>query len=264
MWKRAVVVVIALAAASGMAACSGSPSSTGSSGSKPDGTDAGGTVLVFAAASLTDAFAEIETTFESAHPGVDVQLSVAGSSALREQILGGAPADVFASANESTMQAVVDAGEVDGRPEVFAHNELQIAVPEGNPAGVRSLDDFARPELLLGLCAEGVPCGDFALEALASAGFEPSVDTYEPDVRALLAKIEAGELDAGVVYRTDVIASAGAVEGVDIPAEHNVIAGYPIAPLVGAPNPEGAAAFIAFVLSPEGQSLLASYGFTTA
>jgi molybdate transport system substrate-binding protein len=224
---------------------------------------AGGEVLVSAAASLTDAFAEIETAFEDANPDVDVVLNLGASSALREQILEGAPADVFASANTSNMDQVTEAGEVEGGAEIFVTNFLQIAVPAGNEAGVTGLEDFANEELLIGLCAEDVPCGEFGREALASAGVTPSIDTNEPDVRALLTKIEAGELDAGITYVTDVMSTDGAVEGVDIPEESNVVAEYPIAVLAGAPNPDAAAAFVEFVLSEEGQAILTAYGFAS-
>ena len=222
-----------------------------------------GELLVSAAASLTDAFAEMESAFEDANPDVDVVLNLGSSSALREQILEGAPADVFASANTSNMDQVAEAGEVAGEPEIFVTNSLQIAVPAGNPAGVTGLEDFAREELLIGLCAEDVPCGDFGRQALENAGVTPSIDTNEPDVRALLTKIEAGELDAGITYVTDVLSTSGTVEGVDIPAEVNVVAEYPIATLTGAPNPEAAAAWVEFVLSEEGQAILTSYGFTS-
>jgi molybdate transport system substrate-binding protein len=222
-----------------------------------------GEVLVSAAASLTDAFAEIETAFEQANPGVDVVLNLGPSSALREQILEGAPADVFASANTSNMDQVVEAGGVDGEPTVFVTNLLQIAVPAGNPAGVTGLGDFADDTLLIGLCAEDVPCGDFGREALTKAGVNPAIDTNEPDVRALLTKIGAGELDAGITYVTDVRSAEGEVDGVDIPDELNVVARYPIAALADARNPEDAAAFVEFVLSEGGQDILTSYGFSS-
>lgn len=218
-------------------------------------------VLVSAAASLTDAFAEVEAQFEARNPDVDVVLNLAGSSLLREQILEGAPADVFASANTSNMDQVAEAGEVEGEPQIFANNLLQIAVPSGNPAGITGLEDFGRDDLLLGLCAEGVPCGSFARESLASAGVTPAIDTNEPDVRALLTKVEAGELDAGITYVTDVASTGGSVDGVDIPEAQNVIAGYPIAVLANAPNPEVAAAFVEFVLSDDAQAILAEFGF---
>jgi molybdate transport system substrate-binding protein len=232
-------------------------------GGSGEGVESEGELLVSAAASLTDAFGEIGAAFEAANPGVDVVLNLGASSALREQILEGAPADVFASANTSNMDQVAEAGEVAGEAEIFVTNSLQIAVPAGNPAGVVSLDDFANEELLIGLCAEDVPCGEFGREALASAGVTPSIDTNEPDVRALLTKIEAGELDAGITYVTDVMSTDGAVEGVDIPEESNVVAEYPIAVLAGAPNPDAAAAFVEFVLSEEGQAILTAYGFAS-
>lgn len=219
-------------------------------------------IRVSAAASLTDAFTEIAAAFESAHPDTDVVLNFGGSSALREQILEGAPVDVFASANMPTMDSVVSQGEVSGGAQTFARNRLEIAVPPGNPGNVTGLVDFSRPGLLIGLCARGVPCGDFAREALSTAGVNPSIDSNEPDVRSLLTKIELGELDAGIVYATDVESSDGGVEGVGIPASDNVTATYPIAVLASAPNPEGARAFVDFVLA-DGQAVLSRYGFET-
>lgn len=227
------------------------------------GSDDRQVLLVSAAASLTDAFAAVEQTFEATHPDVDVVLNLAGSSSLREQILGGAPADVFASANMENMEQVVAAGLVAGEPRVFARNQLQIAVPPGNPAGISGLADFADEALYLGLCATGVPCGDFARAALAAAGIDPAVDTNEPDVRSLLTKIEAGELDAGITYVTDVVSSEGSVEGIDIPENVNVVADYPIAVLSDATSPEIADEFVGFLLSAEGQKLLSGFGFSS-
>jgi molybdate transport system substrate-binding protein len=222
-----------------------------------------GDITVFAAASLTDAFTELGTTFESDNPDVAIEFNFGASSALREQILAGAPADVFASANTSNMDDVVDAGAASD-PQDFATNVLEIAVPAGNEAGVSGVDDFADPDLLIGLCAEEVPCGEFGREALANAGVNPSVDTNEPDVRSLLTKVEAGDLDAGIVYVTDVMAAGDAVEGIDIPADDNVVATYPIAALTDAASPDVADAFVEFVLSDEGQDILQSYGFDVA
>jgi molybdate transport system substrate-binding protein len=219
-----------------------------------------GDLTVFAAASLTDAFDEVGAAFEEANPDVSIEFNYGASSALREQIMAGAPADVFASANTSNMDPVVDAGAAID-PQDFVTNQLQIVVPAGNPGGVTGLDDFDNADLLIGLCAEEVPCGEFGREALANAQVTPSVDTNEPDVRALLTKVEAGELDAGIVYVTDVMAAGDAVDGLDIPADVNVTATYPIAALSDAGNAEVAAAFIEFVLSGDGQELLESYGF---
>jgi molybdate transport system substrate-binding protein len=159
------------------------------------------------------------------------------------------------------MDQVVDGGAATD-PATFVENLLEIATPAGNPAGVTGLADFANADLLIGLCAEEVPCGQFGREALANAGVTPAIDTNEPDVRSLLTKIEAGELDAGIVYVTDVLSAGDAIEGIGIPAEDNVIATYPIAALSDAADPEVADVFVAFVLSDEGQEILASYGFS--
>lgn len=217
-------------------------------------------LLVFAAASLTDAFADLEVAFEATNPAIDIRINVAASSALREQILQGAPADVFASANPSTMAAVVDAGLTAGEAVVFVRNTLSLAVPIGNPGGVAGLDDLARGGLLVGLCAKQTPCGTAAAQVLSNAGIDASVDTYEPTVRSLLTKIEQAELDVGLVYATDVV-STDLVEGIDIPDGWAVESSYLIASLEGSSAPEAAAAFVALVLSAEGQSILTSRGF---
>ena len=149
------------------------------------GEDGDGRVRVFAAASLTEAFGELAGAYEETNPSVTVELNVAGSSALREQILEGAPADVFASADEANMAELVEAGEVVGVPQTFATNRMAIGVPPGNPGAVGGLADLADDELLVGLCAQGVPCGDLARSVLGTAGVEASVDTNEPNVGAL-------------------------------------------------------------------------------
>ena len=220
-------------------------------------------LVVSAAASLDGAFTEIAAVFEDQHPGNDVLLNFAGSSTLREQILEGSPVDVFASANISNMDAVVEAGEVSGQSEVFALNRLQIAVPAGNPAGVESLADFSDEALLIGLCAAGVPCGDFARETLALAGVHPAIDSDEPDVRALLTKIAEGEIDAGITYITDIAASGDDVDGIEIPDDVNVLAEYPIATVASTASPEAAAAFVELVLSETGQAILRGHGFAS-
>ena len=222
------------------------------------GSNSNDRVLVSAAASLTDAFTELEAGFEADNSGTDVILNFAGSSTLREQILEGAPIDVFASANIANMDQVVAAGLVEGTPMVFISNQLQIAVPGGNPAGITGLVDFAKEDLLIGLCAEAVPCGDLGRRALDTAGVVAAIDTNEPDVRSLLTKVEAGELDAALVYATDVASTAG-VDGIMMPQV--VVADYSIAALNEAPNSSGAEAFFDYVLSPEGQSILTDHGF---
>lgn len=218
-------------------------------------------LLVSAAASLTDGFAAIEAAFERGHPDIDVVLNLGGSSALREQILAGAPTAVFAAANERIMSDIASAGLLLEPAQVFATNRLAIAVPRGNPAGIVDLDDFARPELLIGLCAAGVPCGDLARTALQRAGVTPVVDTDEPNVRALLTKIELGDLDAGIVYVTDVTSRASVVDEVPISDEVNPVAKYPIAVLADSADQDVAFGFVSFVLSAEGQAILADQGF---
>ncbi|MDX1690099.1 MAG: molybdate ABC transporter substrate-binding protein [Acidimicrobiia bacterium] len=220
------------------------------------GTSSGGEIVVSAASSLTDAFGAVETAYEDAHPGVDVVVNTAGSRALAEQILQGAPVDVFAPADTAVMDRVTDhvADAV-----VFATNRPALVVPRGNPGGVTGLADLARDDLLVGLCAEGIPCGDVARAALARAEVTVSPATEEPNVRALLTKVEAGELDAGIVYATD--AAAGAVETVPITGAPDLVVRYPIAAVTAAPNPGGAADFVAFVLSDDGRAILDEYGF---
>ena len=217
-----------------------------------------GTVTVFAAASLTESFAEIEAAFEAAHPNVDVVLNFGGSSGLATQIVEGAPADVFAAASPSTMDTVVDAG-LAMAPVNFATNVLELVVPAGNPGGVTSLADLANPDLTVALCAVEVPCGAAAAKALEAAGVVASVDTYEQDVKAVLTKVELGEVDAGLVYVTDVQVAGDEVEGIELPDAP--IVAYPIALVSDSTNPEAARAFIEWVLSEDGQSVLAAAGF---
>jgi molybdate transport system substrate-binding protein len=225
-------------------------------------TSPGEAMLVLAAASLTDAFTDIAAEFEAANEGVDVELSFGASSALATQIVEGAPAAVFASASGTQMEVVVDEGLNAGDPVIFATNLLEIAVFAESEGAVASIEDFTNEELLLGLCAEEVPCGDFAREMFANAGITPSVDTNEPDVRALLGKVETGELDAGIVYVSDVVAAGDGVVGVPIPDDHNVVANYPIATLTEAADGDIAQAFADYVLSDAGQEILENYGFS--
>lgn len=250
---RTLAVLVGTLLIVGVSGCSDADGSDSTSGGSA-------TVRVFAAASLTDAFDEIAESFESDNPGTTVELNLAGSATLREQILAGAPADVFAPADTAHMDTVVAEGLADA-PEIFATNALEIAVPAGNPGGVHGLDDFARGELLVGLCAAQVPCGALGREVLDNAGVAAAPDTDEPDVRALLTKIAAGELDAGIVYRTDIRAAADDIDGIEITDEVNVVAEYPIAALLDAGDPDAAAAFVDFVLSSDGRDILDSYGF---
>lgn len=226
-------------------------------------SDASDEIRVSAASSLSRVFAELELAFEAAHPGVDVVLNLAASSLLREQILAGAPVDAYASASTDTMTPVVVAGLTVGGATTFAHGSLAIAVPFGNPGNVTGLDDFGSEELLIGLCDIAVPCGTYARQVMSRAGVEPAIDTNEPNVLSLLTKIEEGELDAGIVYMTDVRSASGEVEGIEIPDAVNVAADYPIAVIVEGPNTEGGRAFVDFVMSGVGQEILAGFGFVT-
>lgn len=216
-------------------------------------------LVVSAASSLTDAFGDIERAFEDTHDQVDVVLNLGGSSALREQILSGAPVDVFASADAETMAELVAAGEASGST-VIARNRMAIVVPQGNPADIDGLEDLARSDLFVGLCAPTVPCGRLARVILESAGVEPSIDSEEPDVRTLLAKVANGDLDVGIVYVSDLAGNA-LVDGLDIPVDVNVSNEYHIAVLVNTPQPDLAAEFVKFVTSADGLTILADNGF---
>ncbi len=231
-------------------------------GASDDGGDeAAGSITVFAAASLSDVYAEVGRAFEEANPGTSVAFSFGPSSGLVTQVTEGAPADVVATASTATMDDLVEADAIDGDPVPFATNALAIAVPPGNPGAVTGLADLADGDLIVALCAAEVPCGSFARQAFDRAGVEPSVDTEEQDVRALLTKVEAGEVDAGVVYRTDVTAAGDRVEGIEVPDAENVVATYPIAVTRQAGDPATARAFIELLVSDKGQALLADAGF---
>ena len=221
----------------------------------------GGDLTVFAAASLTDAFTAIGEAFESEHPDVDVTFNFAASSDLVAQIIEGAPADVFASADQNNMTKLVDAERNDGDPATFATNSLAIIVEPGNPQGIESVEDLANPDLIVVTTDPEVPIGAYTQEVFDAAGVEVTPDSYEENVRGIVTKVVEGEADAGVVYITDVIAAGDDAEGVEIPADINVVAEYPIAAVADAPNPDAAAAFIEFVLSEDGQSILAEHGF---
>jgi len=216
---------------------------------------------VAAAASLTEVFTALGARFEAAHPGVEVTFDFGASSDLARAIEEGAPADVFAPADTRTMAQVVDAGLMAaGAPAVFARNRPEIAVPAGNPGSVHGLDDLARPELLVGLCAVEAPCGRLARVVLRNAGVSASVDTEEVDVKALVTRIAAGELDAGIVYHSDVVAVGDAVAGVAVP-DDSALATYPVAALAHASHPAAAAAFAAYLSSPPARAVLDRAGF---
>lgn len=231
------------------------------------------TLIVFAAASLTDAFTEIGENFDVANPGVTTTFNFAGSQALRTQIQEGAPADVFASANNAEMNALVNASLVaQSGPQIFLTNKLVAILPADNPAGIDSLEDLTTLGIKIVLAAEEVPVGRYTREALEKmngqfgSGFSQkvlsNVVSNEDNVRQVLTKIELGEGDAGIVYTSDAV-SAPNLQTIEIPIEMNVIAEYPIAPLMESTNLELANAFIAYVLSDEGQAILQKWGFAS-
>ncbi len=216
---------------------------------------------MFAAASLTDAFTELGAAFEVAYPGTDVTFNFGGSSSLANQIVEGAPADVFASADVKTMAALTDADKNGSEPVVFATNRAQIIVEAGNPKGITGVADLADPAVVVVSCAPEVPCGGYAQKVFDAAGVSVRPRSLEENVKGVVTKVTLGEADAGIVYATDVIAAGTQASGVAIPAEQNVVAQYPMAVVSDAPNPTGARTFVDFVLSSDGQAILQSYGF---
>ena len=231
-------------------------------GADPQG-GVSGELVIFAAASLTEAFGQIAEDFEADHPAVTVHLNFAGSSTLAQQINEGAPADVFAAANPATMALVTDAGNGAGEPTVFARNQLVIAVEAGNPLGITALADLADPELKVALCAEQVPCGAASRAALDAGGVDLTPVTLEQDVRATLTKLTVGEVDAALIYRTDVAAAAPDVEAVDFPESASAVNDYPIVVLREAPNQPAAQAFVDHVASDAGLAVLAAAAATS-
>ncbi|MHA6624280.1 molybdate ABC transporter substrate-binding protein [Pseudonocardia sichuanensis] len=219
------------------------------------------TLTVFAAASLTEAFGRLEPQFEQARPGVDVVFNFGASSDLAQQIVNGGPADVFAAANTSTMQTVVDAGLVDGEPAVFATNVLEIVTPPGNPAGVTSFADLARPDLQVVVCAPQVPCGSATERIEQATGVTLSPVSEEPDVKSTLAKVTSGNADAGLVYATDVAAAGDDVQGIEFPEAAQAVNDYPIAVIADAPSADLAREFQEFVAGADGRAALGAAGF---
>jgi molybdate transport system substrate-binding protein len=215
-------------------------------------------ILVFAASSLTDVFDRLERDFEAEHPGVDVVLNYGGSSLLAGQIEQGAPADIFAAADLTTMQRVLEVGASDAAPVVFARNRMAIAVEEGNPMGITGLDGLTADGLIVVLADQQVPAGAYATAMLQRAGIELTPASYESNVRAVAAKVALGEADAGIVYRTDIVADDDQLDEVVIPDEQNITADYPIEVLRG-----GALAqtFADFVLGAAGRTALSDAGF---
>lgn len=236
-----------------------------------------GTLTVFAAASLTESFRELGTKLEARTPGSSVVFNFAGSQQLALQLEQGAPADVFASADDRWMNYVKEKDLIDGEPKLFVRNRLVVIVPKTNPARIRDLPDLARKGTKIVLAAEAVPVGKYSREALRNLASAPgypaeydsrvvaNVVSQEDNVKAVVSKVQLGEADAGIVYRSDVTPAVSRyVRAFDIPDQYNVIASYPIARVKASKNAQAAQAFIALVLSDEGQSVLRKHGFLPA
>ncbi|MEO8743903.1 MAG: molybdate ABC transporter substrate-binding protein [Candidatus Dormiibacterota bacterium] len=238
----------------------------GSTGGTAAGSPASlnGSMNIFAAASLTDSFNALGKSFHQAHPSVALFINFAGTPTLVTQIEQGAQADVFASADTANMDKLNADGFTAGSSQVFAHNKLEIVVAPGNPKGINGLADLAKPGVIYITEGSSVPAGKYALQALATAGVKVTPKSLETDVKSVVAKIELGEADAGIVYTTDVRAAGSNVQGVQVPDVVNVIATYPVVTVKGSKNLDIAHAFITYVVSADGQSTLASFGFQHA
>ena len=262
MRRTALTLTVAATAGLLLAGCgsSSTPAASTPSTTTSSTPALSGTVNVFAAASLKEAFTKLGQQFEAAHPGSKVVFNFGPSSGLATQINAGAPADVFASASTKNMDQVVTTGSA-ASPTNFASNIMEIAVPPKNPAGVTQLSDLAKPAVKVALCQKAVPCGATAEKVFTNAKLTVTPVTEEVDVKSVLAKVRLGEVDAGVVYVTDVLAAGDKVKGIEIPTHVNASTKYPIATLTKAPNKATAQAFTDYVLSPDGASVLTAAGF---
>ncbi|AXH97426.1 molybdate ABC transporter substrate-binding protein [Ornithinimicrobium avium] len=245
---RATAALGLAALTTSLAAC-GAPATSAGGG--------GRTLTVLAAASLTDVFEQVAADFEADHPGVTVEQSFSASSTIVQQVNEGAPADVIALAGQSSLDPLAPELRL-GPPVVFTTNTLELAVPADNPAGIGGTQDLTKDGIRLVVCQPEVPCGTAARTLFEHLGISPDVASFEPDVRATLSKVELGEADVGVVYRTDVAAAGDGVAGVEIPAADNVVSSYPVLAVSGSPL---AQAFIDEVMSGRGQQRLADAGF---
>jgi molybdate transport system substrate-binding protein len=219
------------------------------------------TLTVLAAASLTESFNAIGKQFETDHPGVSVKFNYAGSSDLAQQIVNGAPADVFAAASDATMKTVTDANLTVAKPVSFAKNVLQIATPPGNPKKIATFADLAKPDVKVVVCAPQVPCGaaEQKIEKATVTTLKPV--SQEADVKSVLSKVETGDADAGLVYVTDVNSAGDKVQGVDFPEASQASTNYPIAVLKNAPSADLANQFLTMVTGEQGQKALEQAGF---
>jgi len=259
MRNRTVALLLSLVAALALAGCGGSDASGGAGGGSSDKET--GTLNVLAAASLTETFTSLAKEFEADHPGVTVKLAFDSSATLAEQVTQGAPADVLATADEATMQTVVDAGGTEGDPQLFATNHLQMVVPKDNPANIKQFSDLEKPGVKYVVCVDSAPCGKLAAKVLAATGIKAKPASEEVDVKAVLSKVELGEADAGLVYATDAVAGDDLVKPIDIPTSNENLNSYPIAALADAKKPGLAKEWVDLVTGAQGQQALADAGF---
>ncbi|MEU0597052.1 molybdate ABC transporter substrate-binding protein [Streptomyces sp. NPDC006393] len=267
--RRTRTLQVAGAGAAALLALSGCSSASSSDGSSSSGSGSAtsssgkvtGTVTVFAAASLKESFTALGKEFERQHPGTEVTFNFGGSDTLAASITGGAPADVFAAASAKTMKIVTDGKDTAGAPATFVRNQLEIATLPGNPDKISSLKDLTGSGLKVVLCDKAVPCGAAAQKALTAAGLQLTPVSYEQDVKSALNKVVLKEADAAVVYKTDVKAAGGKVEGVEFSEAAEAVNDYPIALLDHGRDSAAAKAFIALVRSAEGQKVLTRAGF---
>lgn len=259
MKLRILAAGAALVAATALlAGCSaGTPTASPS----PSSAALSGSIVVDAASSLTGTFDTVAESFEKAHPGTKITFNYGGSGALAAAIVSGAPVDVFAAASPATMKIVSTANLVKGTPQTFVKNELEIVVPAGNPGQVTGLADFAIVSKKIALCEPTQPCGAAAAAVFLDAKIVPKPDTLEPDVKAALTAAELNQVDASMVYHTDVLSGGSKVEGIEFPSASKFIVSYPIAPLTSSKNPTLAAAFASYVLSAPAQQILKNAGF---
>ncbi len=254
--------VMATAAAAGLALTLAACGSSSTSGAAPtSGASAPRTLTVLAASSLTGTFTALKSQFETDNPGVTVKFSFGASSDLAQQIVNGSPADLFAAASDATMKTVTDASLATSSPTIFATNVLQIATVPGNPKGIASFADLAKPGLKVVVCAPAVPCGAAATKIEKATGVTLKPVSQEPDVKSTLSKVTTGNADAGLVYVTDVMAAKGTVQGVTFPESSQAVTNYPIAVLKNATQADLAAKFEALVTGELGQKTLSAAGF---
>jgi molybdate transport system substrate-binding protein len=256
---RIGLVAAAAVAALALAGCSSAaPAKTAT---PKAGASVTGSITVDAASSLTGTFDTVAADFEKKYPGTHVTFNYGGSGALAAAIVAGAPVDVFAAASPATMAIVTKANLAKGTPQTFVKNQLEIAVPAGNPGKITGLSDFADASKKIALCDPAQPCGAAAAAVFTAEKIKAKPDTLEPDVKSALTKVTLGEVDAAMVYHTDVVAAGSKVQGIPFPQSADFIVSYPIASISGSTHASVAAAFVKFVLGAEAQGVLTGVGF---